>query len=723
MTLKQRLILLISSAALGLIVLAGLSAYQIERVFTITNYSNVNSLPSVRVLQEAYVPLANVRALMWQHITQEDKGRMAEVEARISTNMGKLEEALKRYEGFISDEKDRQMLRDDREALEAYRQVREHALTLSRENRLAQARDYLLANQAAITRINDAFVAHLQYNLDLGTQSAKEAEKVSGSAELQSAVLSVLSLVLVLGLGIVIMRSVSRQLGADPAVVAACVNRVAQGDFSQEIALDGVEKDALLANVARMQDTIRTLINDMNHMSREHELGDIDVVVPADKYQGGFRVVADGVNGMVAGHIAVKKKAMACVAEFGKGNFEAPMEKLPGKKAFINDTIEQVRANLKALIEDTSTLASAALQGRLDTRADAERHTGDFRRIVVGINDTLDAIVTPLNEAMRVLQSVEQGDLTQSINGNYHGKLQDLKDCVNSMVGRLSTVVAEVRTAADALSNASEQISGTSQALSSAASQQSSSVEETSASMEQMSSSINQNTENASVTDGIASKASTQAVDGGKAVTDTVAAMKSIAAKIGIIDDIAYQTNLLALNAAIEAARAGDHGKGFAVVAAEVRKLAERSQVAAQEIGQVAGNSVSLAEHAGKLLDEIVPSIKKTSDLVQEITAASKEQALGVGQINSAMSQLTQTTQQNAASSEELAATAEEMTGQAEQLQQLMGFFNTGHGGAQRNVQARGPKKSGQPVRQASRQESWDGATADVEAGGDFVQF
>ena len=723
MTLKQRLILLISSAALGLIVLAGLSAYQIERVFTITNYSNVNSLPSVRVLQEAYVPLASIRAQVWQHITLEDKGRMAEIEGRINTNMAKLEDSLKRYESLISDEKDRQLLRDDRDALEAYRQVREQTMALSRENRMAQARDYLLANQAAFNRINDAFLAHLQYNLDLGTQSAKEAESLSSAAEWQSAVLSGITLVLVVGLGILIMRSVSRQLGADPAMVAACVDRVAQGDLSQDIPLEGVDKDALLANVVRMQTAVRSLIDDMNHMSREHDLGDIDVIVPVEKYQGGFRTVAEGVNNMVGGHIAVKKKAMACVAEFGKGNFEAPMEQLPGKKVFINHVIEQVRANLKALIEDTSTLATAALQGRLETRANAERHTGDFRRIVLGINDTLDAIVTPLNEAMRVLQSVEQGDLTQSINGNYHGKLQDLKDCVNSMVGRLSTVVAEVRTAADALSNASEQISGTSQALSSAASQQSSSVEETSASMEQMSSSINQNTENASVTDGIASKASTQAVDGGKAVTDTVAAMKSIAAKIGIIDDIAYQTNLLALNAAIEAARAGDHGKGFAVVAAEVRKLAERSQVAAQEIGQVAGNSVSLAEHAGKLLDEIVPSIKKTSDLVQEITAASKEQALGVGQINSAMSQLTQTTQQNAASSEELAATAEEMTGQAEQLQQLMSFFNTGHGTTQRNVQVRGTKKSGQAPRQASRQESWESASAEVEAGGDFVQF
>jgi len=190
-----------------------------------------------------------------------------------------------------------------------------------------------------------------------------------------------------------------------------------------------------------------------------------------------------------------------------------------------------------------------------------------------------------------------------------------------------------------------------------------------------MTASITQNTENAKVTDGMATKAASDSAEGGEAVRATVAAMKQIAQKIGIIDDIAYQTNLLALNAAIEAARAGEHGKGFAVVAAEVRKLAERSQVAAQEIGTVAGSSVELAEKAGRLLDQMVPNIKKTSDLVQEITAASEEQSSGVGQINAAVSQLSQTTQQNASSSEELAATAEEMSSQAEQLQQTMGFF------------------------------------------------
>ncbi|WP_235992258.1 methyl-accepting chemotaxis protein [Cellvibrio polysaccharolyticus] len=288
------------------------------------------------------------------------------------------------------------------------------------------------------------------------------------------------------------------------------------------------------------------------------------------------------------------------------------------------------------------------------------------------------SIVRPLNIALTTAESIADGDLSVKIENNATDETGKLLDAMRNMTSKLAQVIAEVRGGADNLASASEQVSSTSQSLSQAASEQAASVEETSASMEQMTASIEQNTGNARITDGMATKAAREAGEGGEAVAQTVQAMKSIAQKISIIDDIAYQTNLLALNAAIEAARAGEHGKGFAVVAAEVRKLAERSQVAAQEISEVADSSVALAERAGKLLGEIVPSIQKTSDLVQEIAAASTEQSAGVGQINSAMEQLNQLTQQNASASEELAATSEEMSSQAEQLQQSIAFFNIG---------------------------------------------
>lgn len=272
------------------------------------------------------------------------------------------------------------------------------------------------------------------------------------------------------------------------------------------------------------------------------------------------------------------------------------------------------------------------------------------------------------------VRRIAEGDLTLDIQVGDRDK-SSLLFALKGMVVSLTQVIGQVRQSADALASASEEVSATAQSLSQGSSEQASSVEESSASIEQMTASINQNSEHAKVTNNMATQASKEANDGGQAVQETVTAMKQIAGKIGIIDDIAYQTNLLALNAAIEAARAGAHGKGFAVVAAEVRKLAERSQVAAQEIGNLAGDSVSMAERAGKLLQEMVPAIQKTSDLVQEIASASSEQASGVSQINTAMTQLSQTTQQNASASEELAATSEEMSGQAQQLQQAIAFF------------------------------------------------
>ena len=326
---------------------------------------------------------------------------------------------------------------------------------------------------------------------------------------------------------------------------------------------------------------------------------------------------------------------------------------------------------------EVAAIVEAAARGDFSSRIAVQGKADFFAKLAIGMNQLMDTSETGLTEVAEFLDAFARGNLTRRIERDYQGLFGKVKDNANITAENLTRVLGEVSAAAHALSDAAHQVSTTANSLSHLASDQAASVEETSAQITVMSASIGQNSDNAKVTDSMATVASREATEGGTAVAQTVTAMKQIAAKIGIVDDIAYQTNLLALNAAIEAARAGEHGKGFAVVAAEVRKLAERSQEAAREIGELASASVSTAERAGNLLDEIVPSIQKTSELVQEIAAASAEQSASVLQIGGAMGQLSKTTQQNASASEQLAATSEALTDHAEQLQQSVSFFHT----------------------------------------------
>jgi methyl-accepting chemotaxis protein len=325
------------------------------------------------------------------------------------------------------------------------------------------------------------------------------------------------------------------------------------------------------------------------------------------------------------------------------------------------------------------------------------------------------SITRPLNQAVRAADELANGNLDIRVESTSRDETGQLLQAIAKMVEKLSQVIGEINSATEALSSASEEVAATAQSLSQGATEQAASVEETSASLEQMGASVKQNAENAKVTDSIATTSAQQGNEGGKAVQETVDAMKQIADKIGIIEDIAYKTNLLALNAAIEAARAGEHGKGFAVVADEVRKLAERSQVSAQEISGLAGDSVKIAERAGKLLEEIVPNIKKTADLVQEITAASEEQATGVAQVNTAVTQLDKVSQQSASSSEELASTAEEMSSQAQQLAATVSFFKLAEGN--RPASVRKPSKEQRPSEKTPTRHE------DKHIVGDFERF
>jgi methyl-accepting chemotaxis protein len=381
---------------------------------------------------------------------------------------------------------------------------------------------------------------------------------------------------------------------------------------------------------------------------------------------------------------------------------------------------------LNNLVMDVKAAVEAAVEGNLTKRADIEKYQGEFRNIVSGINDTLDAVIGPLKVAAQYVDRIAKGDMPQKITDSYNGDFNEIKNNLNSlidalneiiiaakeiasgnllvsvkvrsqgdelmknlasMVVTLTGVVNNVKLSSDNVASGSRQLSDSSQQMSEGATEQAASAEEVSSSMEQMVSNIKQNAENAQQTEKIALKAAQDAREGGKAVIETVSAMREIANKISIIEEIARQTNLLALNAAIEAARAGEHGKGFAVVAAEVRKLAERSQLAAGEINKLSGSSVEIAEKAGDMLTKIVPDIQKTAELVSEINASSNEQNAGAEQVNKAIQQLDKVIQQNASAAEEMASTSEELSSQASQLQDAISYFRVEDNSIKRSSQ------------------------------------
>jgi len=405
----------------------------------------------------------------------------------------------------------------------------------------------------------------------------------------------------------------------------------------------------------------------------------------------------------------------------GDANFEAKTDSgdadtREAKEKFeaINNALNKCVSAINALIMDTNILAKDAIDGKLATRAETSKHQGDFRKIVEGINNTLDSVINPLNIAAEYIERISKGDIPNLIAENYNGDFNNIKNNLNilidsnndiiqkatmvangdltislkkrserdglmealsQMVSSLSEIVTEIRSTADYVTTGSSQMSESANMIASGANQQAASTEEVTASFEEMLSNIQQNAENARITESTAKKAAEEIKVSSEIVYKTVEAMRTIAEKISIISDIAEKTDLLAINAAIEAARAGEHGEGFAVVATEVRKLAEQSQRAAIEINNVSKNSVSIAEESGKQLVKIVPNIEKTAELVRNIVNASEEQEIGIRQVNSAMIQLSQVTQQNTANAEELSSGSEELASQAEQLKDVIDFF------------------------------------------------
>jgi len=466
---------------------------------------------------------------------------------------------------------------------------------------------------------------------------------------------------------------------------------------------------------------LKSLVNEVERLTAAAVGGQLATRGAAEQIDEEFRGIVVGINQTLDAIIGPLNMAAEYVDRISKGDIPQKItDSYQGDFNEMKNNLNSAIDNINALVTDANFLVDAALAGNLTARADAGRHQGDFRKIVTGVNATLDAVIGPLNVAAEYVARISKGDLPEPIREEYRGDFNAIKNNLNlliqatnaitaaarevadgnltvqlqerspgdqliqsltAMVAKLSEVVNQVKLASDNVAAGSEQMSSSAGAMSQGATEQAAAAEEASSSMEQMAANIKQSADNALQTEKIAVKSAADAQAGGKAVAQTVAAMKEIAGKISIIEEIARQTNLLALNAAIEAARAGEHGKGFAVVASEVRKLAERSQRAAAEISDLSSSSVEVAERAGEMLSSMLPDIQRTAELVQEISAATREQDCGSDQINKAIQQLDQVIQQNASAAEEMSATAEELASQSEQLQATIGFFNLGETG------------------------------------------
>lgn len=431
---------------------------------------------------------------------------------------------------------------------------------------------------------------------------------------------------------------------SDTEKFISVMDNIGRGDLTVQLEAMPGQKAAMNKSVDRIRGNLKGIVDSVNWVNAEHEKGNIDMTLRADMFKGQFSLLATSINNIVAGHIALNQKAMACVQAFGDGNFDAPLEQFPGQKAKINQTIEQVRSNLKALNADAQMLAEAAREGRVTVRANAAKHPGDYRKIVEGMNQTLDMIVEP---------------------------------------------VLTVKTAAESINIAAKEIAQGNADLSRRTEDQAANLEKTASSMDQLASTVKQNADNAKQANHLAAQASDVAVKGGEVVNTVVSTMSDINESahkiediISVIDSIAFQTNILALNAAVEAARAGEQGRGFAVVANEVGNLAQRSSVAAREIKELITDSVNKTaegsrqvEEAGNTMHEIVDSVKRVSVIIGEIASASNEQSAGIALVNDAVIRMDDVTQQNTALVEQAAAAAESLMDHANELATAVGVF------------------------------------------------
>ena len=698
MTVKTRLLLLIVNAVVGILILVGLMVRDISAVYTAANYANATTVPSIQSLNTAEHLLAELRVKTWQHLADTDPATLGKLESEIAANHDALVKQLNDYgASLISDEKDGALLRADRLALSSYDTLREHVLTLSRAGKKAEGQDLMLKSQAIVGKLTDALEEHKQYNTEIGAAHSENARKTRSQALWTVAVLGMLCLGALILQGLKTTRWLLGTLGGEPGEVAGIAREIAGGNLSSQINLHAGDTASLLATVANMQASLKAGIEKERIAAAEND----GMVAALDKAMAQVEFELDGTIRTANNNFLT---VMGYSLEEIKGRHHSMLVD-PTEAA--TPAYKQFWEKLRSGQSDANQYRRLSKGGRLVWLQASYRPildaSGKPTKVVEFANDVTDQVRTA-EEVRALAQSAASGDLTRRIPmDGKSGNVLALSQAINALADGMTNIVSQIRGAIEAVRTGTDEISKGNTDLSQRTEQQASSLEETASSMEEMTSTVKQTADNAAQANDLATTARRQAENGGRVVSEAVAAMTGIneasnriADIIGVIDEIAFQTNLLALNAAVEAARAGEQGRGFAVVAAEVRTLASRSAAAAKEIKGLIQDSVAKVEHGSKLVSEsgqslsdIVSAVKKASDIVAEIASACQEQARGIDQVNKAITSLDQVTQQNAALVEEAASAAESLSEEAQNLDVMMSNYQiAGHSGGGSRPQA-----------------------------------
>jgi len=448
MTVGKKMMFLICAAVIGMVSLAGFGHYQMQKIYQSSNYVSTDSMPSISTLSEVRHQFSMLRIQVARYVLNADPEKTSAISESIKQSHQALDEAMKKFESLDTDQKNKEMLEADHEALREYYPVMNQVFALYLTNKRDKAAEMYLTLAPVALKANNAISAHIDYNTKLAKESSEKAQLVYEQANRTSLLLTIATLGFITFMGFRIVRTLLRQLGGEPNLATDIAKQIAIGNLDTPINLKKGDSSSLMASMYQMQETVKSVINEQNQMAIQNKAGNIDAAIDSNKFQGSYRTMADNANQMASNQADIMRKVTACVSEFSHGNFDAPLEQFPGKRAFINEGVEQLRSNIKAFIADMENMSEQHDAGDIDVLMDASQYQGAYAKMVEGVNTMVASHVAEKAQMIYLMRALGDGEFEVEIQ-QYPGKKAEINKNLDRLKAKLKGIVDSVKWVTD----------------------------------------------------------------------------------------------------------------------------------------------------------------------------------------------------------------------------------------------------------------------------------